>query len=114
MNRSCVWLATLTAATLATVAEAPAFTLESPGGSRLGHLVAGPEPRAPAQAIAKPDSGPPGGYTFSGNSFNLSVTKNGRSAPAAPEPPRVTAPGESPGASRPGLIRRLFDWVTGD
>ncbi len=114
MNRSCVWVATLTAATLATVSEARAFTLQSPGTPRLGHLVAGPELHAPTPVIVKPPAPPSSGYTFSGNSFNLSVTKHGRTPSAPPEPPNVTAPSGNPGASGPGLIRRLFDWVTGD
>jgi hypothetical protein len=115
MNRACVWLATLTATGLAAAAEARAFTAQGPGGPNLGRLVAGPESHTPAPAVSKPAPSQSGGYNFSGSSFNLSVTKHGRAPPPAapPEPPKVAAPDDSPGASHPGFIRRLLDWVTG-
>ena len=111
MNRSCVWLCTLTAATAATISEARAFTLHEPATAGLAHFVAGPEPRGPGSApagIIKPPAPPSGNYSFSGNSFNLSVTKNGK--PVAPPPPPVA----SPSGERPGLIRRMLDWAFGD
>ena len=102
MNRSCVWLCTLTAATAATLSDARAFNFHGSGGVRLSHVVAGPELRAPGP-VGK--SAPPAqNYSFSGNSFNLSVTKN-RKPPAAPPP--ATAPNEP---ERPGFFGRLFNW----
>jgi len=113
MNRSCVWLCTLTAATAATAAtisEARAFTLHGPGTPGLAHFIAGPELHAPGSggsapgAIIKPPAPPSGNYSFSGSSFNLSVTKNGRTP--SPPPP-VTAPN---GSESPGFFQRLFNW----
>ena len=111
MNRSCLWLCTLTAATAATISDARALTVHGPAGHGVARLIAGPELRAPggggagppANAI-KPPAPPSGNYSFSGNSFNLSVTKNGRSA--SPPPPPETAPG----GERPGFFQRLFNW----
>jgi hypothetical protein len=110
MNRSCLWLCTLTAATAATISDARAFNLHGPGIHGGAHFVAGPELHVPgggagppAGAI-RPPTPPSGNYSFSGNSFNLSVTKNGRS-PSPPPPP--TTP---PGGERPGFFQRLFNW----
>ena len=108
MKRPCLWLCTLTAATAATVSDAYAFTLHGPGAHGLAHIIAGPELRGPggtAPAPIKPPVPPSNHYSFSGNSFNLSVTKNGRSPP--PPPPSITAPGGSQG---PGFFERLFNW----
>jgi hypothetical protein len=110
MNRSCVWLCTLTAATAATISEVRAFTLHGSGASGLAHFVAGPEFHVPgggAPVLVKPPAPPSGHYNFSGNSFNLSVTRNGRAPPPGPPPPRV-APNSVP--ERPGFIQRLFNW----
>ena len=111
MNRPCLWLCTLTAATAATVSDARAFTPHGPGGHGFARLIASPELHGPgvgggpASSGIKPPAPPPGPYSFSGNSFNLSVTKNGRSPP--PPPPPITAPGGSQG---PGFFERLFNW----
>jgi hypothetical protein len=113
MNRSCVWICTLTAATAAMIAEARAFTLNGPGTPRLAHFIAGPELRGPGASAGgsiKPPSPPSGSYSFSGNSFNLSVTKSGR--PPPPTSPSAIAPGG--GGERPGLFRQFFNWITGD
>jgi hypothetical protein len=101
MNRPCLWLCTLTAATATTVSDARAFSLHGSGGQRFAHVVAGPELHAPGP-VGK--SAPPSQYSFSGNSFNLSVTKNGR--PPAPPPP-AAAPSEP---ERRGFFERLFHW----
>ena len=110
MNRSCLWLCTLTAATAATISDARAFTPHGPTGHGFARLVAGPELHGsgtggPSPSGIKPPPPPPGNYRFSGNSFNLSVTRNGR--PPAPPPPPITAPGGGP---RPGFFERLFNW----
>jgi hypothetical protein len=103
MNRPCLWLCTLTAATAATVADARAFSFHGAGGLRFAHSAAGPELHSPGAAGK---SAPPSQYSFSGNSFNLSVTpRNGR-PPAAP-PPTSAAPN---GPARPGFFQRLFNW----
>jgi hypothetical protein len=105
MKRSCLWLCTLTAATAAAVTDARAFGLHGI------HLAAGPEWRgpgggAPPLGAVKPPAPPSGHYSFSGNSFNLSVTRNGRpTAPSAPPPPLPPGGGE-----RPGFFQRLFNW----
>jgi hypothetical protein len=112
MNRSCLWLCTLTAATAAAVSDARAFSPHGPAGHVFAHLVAGPELRGgpgvggsgPPPGAIKPPAPPSGNYSFSGNSFNLSVTRNGR--PTAPPPP-TTPPG---GGDRPGFFQRLFNW----
>jgi hypothetical protein len=106
--RSCVWLCTLTAAATATVSDARAFAIHGHGTSMVAHFVAGPDPLHGPGAppvVVKPPAPPSGNYSFSGNSFNLSVTRNGRSG--APPPPPVTAPG---GAQHPGFFQRLFNW----
>lgn len=102
MNRTCVWLCTLAAA--AAVSDAHAFTLHRSGGFRFAHVVAGPEPRAPGPAIGRPPPPPSGDYRFSGNSFDLSVRRNGR----PPPPAARSAP--PPGPARPGFFQRLFGW----
>ena len=108
MNRSCLWLCTLTAATAATVADARAFALHGPGGWRMAHVVAGPELHGPGPGAGKPAPPPAGNYNFSGNSFNLSVTRNGH---PPPPPPAPLPPGPVPGGpARPGFIQRLFNW----
>ena len=109
MNRSCIWLCTLTAAAAATISEARAFTLYGPGTDGLTHFAAGPEFHAPGgggPVIITPPAPPSGNYRFSGNSFNLSVTRNGRAPP--PPPPPAAIPNSRPGP--PGLIQRLFNW----
>lgn len=110
MNRSCIWLCTLAAAATATISEARAFSLHGPGAQGFARFVAGPEFHAPgggAPVIVKPPAPPSGNYNYSGNSFNLSVTRNGRAPPPPPPPP--TAP-YSGGPQNPGLIQRLFNW----
>ena len=109
MNRSCLWLCTLTAATAAAVSDARAFTPHGPVGHSLAHLTAGPELHGSgaggtSSSGIKPSAPPPGTYSFSGNSFNLSVTKNGR-PPTPPPPP--TPPSSD---TRPGFFQRMFDW----
>jgi len=107
MNRSCLWLCTLTAATVATVSDARAFNLHGGGMHGVAHFVAGPELHGPGGGAGPPANAikppPSGNYSFSGNSFNLSVTKNGR----PPPPPPTTPPGAG---ERPGFFERLFNW----
>jgi hypothetical protein len=106
MNRRCLRLCALAAATAAAVSGARAFTLEGPGGPRFAHVAGGPEQRAPGPAVGKPAPPPAGNYNFSGNSFNLSVTRNGR--PPPPPPPAMAPP--LGGAARPGMFQRFFNW----
>jgi hypothetical protein len=111
MNRSCLWLCTLTAATATAVSDARAFSPHGPAGHGFARMIAGPEQHGPglgnggpAPNAIKPTTPPSGNYSFSGSSFNLSVTRNGR--PASPPPPPTTAPG----GERPGFFQRLFNW----
>ena len=101
MKRPCLWLCTLTAATATSVSDVRAFSLHGSGGQRFAHVVAGPELHAPGSAGK---SAPPSQYSFSGNSFDLSVTKNGR---PPKHPPPAAAPNEP---ERPGFFERLFHW----
>ncbi|GEM_PF-2879057 len=114
MNRSCVWLCTLTAATAAAAGNVRAATVHGPVAVHgLMHAAAGPEPRTPgpgSNAVIKPPAPPSSNYKFSGNSFNLSVTRNGKPF-STPSPPPVTPQGSE---NRPGLIRRMLDWALGD
>ena len=103
MNRPCLWLCTLAAAA-APICDARALTLHGPGGFRFAHVIGGPELHAPAPGLGMPAPPPSGNYSFSGNSFNLSVTRNGR---APPPPPRMAAPNGPP---RPGFFQRYFNW----
>ena len=105
MNRPCVWLCTLTAATAAAVSDARAFHPHGSGGFRFAHVVGGPELHAPTPAMGKSASTPSGDYSFSGNSFNLSVTRNGR-----PPPPATSSSSAAPSPERPGFFQRLFNW----
>jgi hypothetical protein len=113
MKRSCLWLCTLTAATAAAVSDARAFSPHGPSVHGFARLIAGPEWRgpgggAPPVGAIKPPAppAPTGHYNFSGNSFNLSVTRNGRPMP----PPPPVAPPPPGAAERPGFFQRLFDW----
>src|SRR6516225_5467230 len=84
MKPSWLWLCTLTAATsVATIPGARALGVHGSGGPHLAHVVAGPEQHAPGPVIVRPAPPPSGSYNFSGNSFNLSVTRHGR-PPGAP------------------------------
>jgi len=111
MKRCCLWLCTLTAAGAAAISDAHAFNLHGPGVRGIAHLVAGPELHgpgsgAPAAGPIKPPAPPSGNYNFSGNSFNLSVTRNGH--PPGPPPPMPRGP--SAGGGRPGFFERMFNW----
>ena len=111
MRRSFLWLCTLTAATAAAVADARAFSPHGPGAHGFARLMAGPElhgPGAGAPPIGgiKPPAPPSGHYSFSGNSFILSVTRNGRPTGSPPLRPPMP-PG---GSERPGFFQRLFNW----
>ena len=111
MKRSCLWLCTLTAATAATVSDARAFSPHGPAGHGFARFIAGPELHGPGGggpppgAVRPPGPPPSDNYSYSGNSFNLSVTRNGRT-PAPPPPP--TPPSNS--GERPGFFGRLFNW----
>jgi hypothetical protein len=115
--RPIVSVAILAIATVAACPQARAFTNETPGGgSAKGAPPApAPEPRAPGQGLGKPPTGPSGGYSFSGTSFNFSVTKTKRPGEAAATPARVVVPpsGDPPSA-RPGFFRRVLNWIAGD
>jgi hypothetical protein len=111
MKRSCLWLCTLTAATTAAISDARAFSPHGPAGHGFARFIAGPELHGPGGsgpppgAIKPPAPPPSGNYNYSGNSFNLSVTRNGRS----PSPPPPPTPPPSSG-ERPGFFGRLFNW----
>ncbi len=112
MKRSCLWLCTITAATVAAASDARAFSPHGPAGHGFARFIAGPEWHGPGGSpppgVIKPLLPPPpsGNYRFSGNSFNLSVTRNGRpTAPPLPPPPMPPGGGE-----RPGFFQRLFNW----
>ncbi len=108
MKRSCLWLCTLTAATAAAVSDAHAFSPHGPAAHGFARLMAAPEPHGPGGGggapigTIKPPAPPAGHYSFSGNSFNLSVTRNGRPIVPPPPPP--------PSGGRPGFFQRLFNW----
>ena len=112
MNRSCLWLCTLTAAMVTTVADARAFTPHKRMGHVFARFIAGPELRGgpglggsgPPPSAIKPPAAPSGNYSFSGSSFNLSVTRNGRLQTPPPPPP------PPPGGERPGFFQRMFNW----
>ena len=108
MNRSFLWLCTFTAAAAATISDARAFNVHGPATRGVAHFVAGPELHGPGggapPVVMKPPPAPPfGNYSFSGNSFNLSVTRNGRS----PTPPVPPPPPPPPGG---GFFGHLFNW----
>ncbi|HKX07586.1 MAG TPA: hypothetical protein VJN67_05305 [Stellaceae bacterium] len=111
MKRSCLWLCTLTAATAAAISDARAFSPHGPATHGFARFIAGPELRGgpggngpPPNAI-KPPVPPSGNYSFSGNSFNLSVTRNGR-----PQTPPSPPPSTAPSGERPGFFQRMFNW----
>jgi len=116
MMRPCLWVSALAVAGLAASTPAHAFTTEPPsGGAKSQPPAPPPAPHAPSQNLGKPGSGPPGGYTFSGSSFNLSVTKTGRGGDASASPATTTAaPGAAAPSERPGFFRRALNWVFGD
>ena len=101
MNRSGLWFCALAAAaSAAPLSGACAFSLHGPGGSGFAHLTAGPELHAPGPPIVRPAPAPPGNYNFSGNSFNLSVTRNGR----PPVPPPMLMPNGAPPMAIPNGV----------
>ena len=75
--------------------------------SAIGNVTPAPTATTPGPELVKPPAPPSGHYNFSGNSFNLSVTRNGRAPPPGLPPPTV-APNGVP--ERPGFIQRLFNW----
>jgi hypothetical protein len=116
MMRPCLWAAALAIAGLAAASPARAFTTESPSGGAKGAPPApAAEPRGSSQSHVKPTTGQPGGYTFSGSSFNLSVTKTGRGSDASAGPATTpAAPGPGAPSERPGFVRRALNWIFGD
>lgn len=115
--RPFVSVAILAIAAVAVCPQARAFTNEAPGGGSVKGAppAPAPEPRAPAQSLGKPPAGPPGGYSFSGTSFNFSVTKTKGPGEASASPTKVviSPSGDSP-AGKPGFFRRVLNWITGD
>ena len=111
MRRTYLWLCTLTATTAIAVPDARAFSPHGPALHGFAHFVAGPEFHGPGGGGPPPGTGrppappPSGDYSYSGNSFDLSVTRNGR--PAAPPPPTAPPPGNP---ERRGFFGRLFHW----
>lgn len=121
MKRSWAWAATFAAATLATADTAYAFSTEASGagGARGSQQAPAPTPRTPDQNLTKPAPGQSGGYSFSGSSFDLSVTRTGHPAAqpkpaAAPAAAPAAPPAAAPTAQTPGLFRRILNWITGD
>jgi hypothetical protein len=116
MMRPCLWAAALAITGLAACSPAHAFTTETPNGGAKGPSPApAPAPRAPSQNLGKPAAGQSGGYTFSGTSFNLSVTKTGRAGDVPASPANTTAaPGLAVPSERPGFFRRTLNWIFGD
>jgi hypothetical protein len=116
MRRPCIWAAALAIAGLAAASPAHAFTTESPNGGAKGAPPAPvPAPRAPSQNVNKQAPGQSGGYTFSGTSFNLSVTKTGRGSDATASPGNAPAAfGAAAPSEKPGFVRRALNWIFGD